>query len=307
MSDIDVVKKTEIKNCPLCASSDIHSVRRVKDYAVSGEEFTLYSCKNCQFVFTRDIPTPDSMGKYYHSDDYVSHTETKSGLINKLYHKVRKLTLRNKAALVRKYTGKMVGHHLDIGAGTGSFVHAMENSGWNSIGVEPDPAARIKANELYLASIYPMEELENFSEGSYTAITLWHVLEHVHDLHNMLSRVHHMLDEDARLFIAVPNHLSFDARYYGDCWAAYDVPRHLYHFTPATMKKILDQHGFDIIASKPMWFDSFYVSMLSEKYRKGNVVRAFGVALLSNIIALFNRKTCSSLIYIAKKKPRTGY
>lgn len=307
MSENDLVKKTATKNCPLCSSSNIHSVRIVKDYAVSGEEFTLYSCKECQFVFTYDIPSLEFMGKYYRSDDYVSHTETKNGLINKLYHQVRKLTLRNKAALVRKYTGKMVGHHLDIGAGTGSFVHAMEKSGWNSIGVEPDPMARKKANELYLASIYPMEELENFSEASYTAITLWHVLEHVHDLHKMLSKIHQMQDEDARLFIAVPNHASFDARYYGNLWAAYDVPRHLYHFTPATMKKLLDQHGFDIIAHKPMWFDSFYVSMLSEKYKKGNIVRAFVVALLSNIMALFNRKTCSSLIYIAKKKSRAGH
>lgn len=302
MSDIDKVNKITITHCPLCSSADIHAARQVKDHSVSGEVFTLFSCKHCTFLFTQNCPSPESMGKYYRSDEYISHTETKSGFINKLYHRVRKFTLRNKASLVQKYTGKMVGHHLDLGAGTGAFVHAMEKSGWNSIGVEPDAAARKKANELYLASIYPMEELENFSEASYTAVTLWHVLEHVHSLHPLLTKIHHILDEDARLFIAVPNRLSFDARFYGNDWAAYDVPRHLYHFTPITMKKILEQHGFEVVATKPMWFDSFYVSMLSEKYRKGNNLRAFGVALLSNIMAIFNPKACSSIIYIAKKK-----
>jgi predicted SAM-dependent methyltransferase len=159
----------------------------------------------------------------------------------------------------------------------------------------------MRANELYLASIYPMNELENFSEASYTAITMWHVLEHVHDLHEMIQLVHKLLDFDGKLFIAVPNHQSFDANYYGQYWAAYDLPRHLYHFTPETMKQLLKQHGLKIISIKPMWYDSFYVSMLSEQYRKGNMLRAFFVAAYSNLRAIFNKKLCSSLVYIVEK------
>ncbi|MFN9112606.1 MAG: methyltransferase domain-containing protein, partial [Bacteroidota bacterium] len=135
----------------------------------------------------------------------------------------------------------------------------------------------------------------------------WHVLEHVHDLHKMLSKIHHMLDEDACLFIAVPNHLSFDARFYGDCWAAYDVPRHLYHFTPLTMKKLLEAHELKLVQIKPMWFDSYYVSMLSEKYKRGSVIRGILIATVSNLLAIFNHKKCSSLIYIAERKRLPAY
>jgi 2-polyprenyl-3-methyl-5-hydroxy-6-metoxy-1,4-benzoquinol methylase len=287
--------------CPLCGSPDISICFQSKDYSITGEDFTIAACKNCTFRFTQHAPAADAIGAYYKSDRYISHTETKKDLISKIYHKVRNVTLKQKVKLVIKYTSKIVGHHLDIGAGTGSFVHAMEKSGWNSIGVEPDDAARMRANELYLASIYPMNELENFSEASYTAITMWHVLEHVHDLHEMIQLVHKLLDFDGKLFIAVPNHQSFDANYYGQYWAAYDLPRHLYHFTPETMKQLLKQHGLKIISIKPMWYDSFYVSMLSEQYRKGNMLRAFFVAAYSNLRAIFNKKLCSSLVYIVEK------
>jgi 2-polyprenyl-3-methyl-5-hydroxy-6-metoxy-1,4-benzoquinol methylase/predicted RNA-binding Zn-ribbon protein involved in translation (DUF1610 family) len=288
--------------CPLCGSSNINRFLKSKDYSNKGEDFTIVFCEDCTFKFTQNPPSEEAIGAYYQLEQYISHTETKKGRISRIYHKVRSITLKQKAHLVIKYTSKIVGHHLDIGSGTGAFVHVMEKSGWNSIGVEPNAAARKRANELYLASIYPMNELENFSAASYTAITMWHVLEHVHDLHEMMQCIHKLLDVDGKLFIAAPNHQSFDAQFYGQFWAAYDLPRHLYHFTPKTIRQLLKQHGLKLITIKPMWFDSFYVSMLSERYRKGNMLRAFFVAAYSNFCALFNRERCSSLIYVIEKE-----
>ena len=301
MSDQRTLKRNP-EPCPLCGSMNSSLFLSLKDYSISGEDFSIYSCSACSFKFTGDAPSEDSIAPYYRAEQYISHTETQKGFISNLYHKIRKITLRQKVRMVIKSTGKIVGHHLDIGAGTGAFVHTMEKSGWNSIGVEPDAAARKRANELYLASVYPMSELDNFSEKSYTAITMWHVLEHVHQLHETILKLKKTIDTDGKIFIAVPNHNSFDARFYGKYWAAYDVPRHLYHFTPNTMKKLLEQHGLAIIQIKPMWFDSYYVSMLSEKYKGGNIIRAIIVATISNILAVFNKKKCSSLIYIAERK-----
>lgn len=288
--------------CPVCNSSAITEYGKAIDHAVSGESFLLMQCAACTLVFTQDIPSAGDMDPYYQSKQYISHSDTKEDLVSKLYHKVRKITLRLKVRLIVKTTSKIVGHHLDIGAGTGAFVHAMEKSGWNSIGIEPNESARKRANELYLASIYSMEELDNFSEGSYTAITMWHVLEHVQHLHEMIRKIVYVLDRDGVLFIAVPNYLSFDAGFYGSQWAAYDVPRHLYHFSFQSMQHLLEQHGLQIEKVRPMWFDSFYVSMLSEKYRKGSLLRGIFIGAISNCMAFFSTKKCSSLIYVVRRK-----
>jgi 2-polyprenyl-3-methyl-5-hydroxy-6-metoxy-1,4-benzoquinol methylase len=289
-------------HCPVCQSSSFKEFCTVKDHSVSGTEFTLLKCSSCSLVFTQDVPSADHIEPYYQSEAYISHTDTQKDFISRLYHRVRVFTLRLKVRLVVRTTGKIVGHHLDIGAGTGAFVHAMENAGWNSIGIEPSENARKKANELYLASIYPMNELENFPEGSYTAITMWHVLEHVHDLHSVVQKIAHIMDRDGKLFIAVPNYCSYDAGYYKNYWAAYDVPRHLYHFSPQSISALLAQHGLVIEKTLPMWFDSFYVSMLSEKYKKGSLLRALCIAVISNVLALFSTRKCSSLLYVISKK-----
>jgi hypothetical protein len=134
---------------------------------------------------------------------------------------------------------------------------------------------------------------------------MWHVLEHVHQLHEYIKQLKNLIKPDGVIFIAVPNYQSLDAKFYGAHWAAYDVPRHLYHFSPKSMEHLVSLHGLKIKAHKPMWFDSFYVSMLSEKYKskqnKNNFLRAFMIGLFSNVSALFNTKKCSSIIYIIEK------
>jgi 2-polyprenyl-3-methyl-5-hydroxy-6-metoxy-1,4-benzoquinol methylase len=287
--------------CPVCGSSHFKEVCKTKDFGFSGDSFVIMECTSCALRFTQNVPDAESSEYYYQSEKYVSHTENKKGFINYCYHKVRKLTLKLKSRFIIQTTEKIVGHHLDIGAGTGSFVNEMERSGWNSIGIEPSAKARKIANKKYNASVYPMAELNNLTDDSYTAITMWHVLEHVYDLQTSVDKIQRILDRDGMLFIAVPNYKSFDSTFYKEYWAAYDVPRHLYHFAPSSMKLLLEKHGLILVKTRRMWFDSFYVSLLSEKYKKGNMIRGLIVGLISNIIALFNKEKCSSLVYVAKK------
>lgn len=289
--------------CPVCKSEDIHGSFSVKDHTVSHKSFVVMHCTGCNGRFTQDVPKQENIGKYYASEDYISHSDTQKGLINRLYHLIRRRTLNSKKSLIKTDTKIRKGTILDIGCGTGAFLNTMQHAGWACTGLEPDANARQKAKELYNIGAHSSEELFTQPLLSYDAITMWHVLEHVHQLHEYIAQLKNILAPEGRIFIAVPNFTSFDAQYYKEYWAAYDVPRHLYHFSPDSMQNLVAQHGLVIKKIKPMWFDSFYVSMLSEQYKggKGNILRAFFTGLRSNIKTMGNRKKCSSLIYVISK------
>jgi 2-polyprenyl-3-methyl-5-hydroxy-6-metoxy-1,4-benzoquinol methylase len=249
-------------------------------------------------VFTNPIPKEDEIGRYYQSEEYISHSNTNSGIISRLYHIVRSYTIKNKLRIVSRYVSR--GTLLDFGAGTGSFLQYASKSGWNILGVEPDAGARriAAAGGLNIAS--SIEELQAAVElKSISAITLWHVLEHVYHLHETIEILSNLLNSSGVVIIAVPNLRSQDARYYGKDWAAFDVPRHLYHFDKTTLTQLMTSHGFLLKEVKPMRFDSYYVSLQSEKYRHGRtrLLPGFFRGLLSNLSA---RKSgeYSSLIYI---------
>jgi SAM-dependent methyltransferase len=289
--------------CPICGGSEIMQALTAKDYTVSQKEFSIYHCNSCSVRFTQDIPSEDEIGAYYASADYVSHSDTKKGIVNKLYHWVRRRTLVSKRKMAQRFTGLPKGKVLDIGCGTGAYLHEMERSGWQVTGLEPDINARIKAQELY--SIDPQEPsaLYQLDEKTYDVISMWHVLEHVHDLQGYLQKISSLLSANGKLFIAVPNYTSKDAAVYKEFWAAWDVPRHLYHFSPGSMEILLKKFDLKIIAYKPMWYDSFYVSMLSEKYKTGktNLIKAIWNGFVSNLNAFGNRKKCSSVIYVVAR------
>jgi len=250
------------------------------------------------------VPGADEIAPYYQSAQYVSHSDTREGFINRLYHIIRNFTLTTKRNLLKRVTGVQHGVLLDIGAGTGAFANTMQKAGWNVQGLEPDEIARQNALKNYHLKLGESTDLENLVGETFDAITLWHVLEHVHELHKYLEKFVEILKPGGRLFIAVPNYTSYDASLYQEQWAAYDVPRHLYHFSPKSMQVLLARHHFSVETMKPMWFDSFYVSMLSEKYRSGkdNLLRAAWVGLVSNVKALSDTRKCSSVIYIIRKK-----
>ncbi len=293
-------------SCPLCGSTRVGEVLKVKDHTVSGEYFPVWHCSDCTVRFTQDVPDEAGIGRYYQSSGYISHSDTEKGLVNWLYHRVRQFTLGNKRRLVQRHTGLAGGCLLDVGCGTGAFAHTMVKAGWSVTGLEPDAAARAKATALY--GFRPQEAGVLFSlvPGSYDVITLWHVMEHVHQQEAYVRRLYELLAPGGKLIIAVPNYTAADAGYYKESWAAYDVPRHLFHYSPVAMTRLVQKAGFSDPVLRPMWFDSFYIAMLSEKYRhgRGNLIRAVWNGFRSNLVALGNKGRCSSVIYVFGKDRR---
>ncbi|HEV3251073.1 MAG TPA: class I SAM-dependent methyltransferase [Puia sp.] len=291
-------------SCPGCGSEKIYPAFTATDHAVSGAVFEIWECTDCGLRVTQHAPDLSSMKVFYQSENYISHTDTGKGWINRLYHFIRQQTLMNKRLLLGSATGMKRGKLLDIGAGTGAFVNHMKLHGWDSVGMEPDETARQLAKKIHQLDLLSVESLYDPGEDIYDAISLWHVLEHVHDLHGYLDQLKKIVrPRHGRIFIAVPNYTSYDARVYQKYWAAYDVPRHLYHFSPLSMKKLLLRHEFQLLSVQQMWFDSFYISLLSEKYKTGrtNFMKGFLVGTLSNAKAFVNKEHCSSLIYIISK------
>lgn len=289
-------------NCPLCGGNGIRTALTATDYTVSKEEFDILHCDQCSGRFTQNVPDAAGIGPYYQSQEYISHSETKQGLINRLYHGVRKITLRSKQNWVRSATGLKQGSLLDIGCGTGAFLHYMQQGGWQITGLEPDENARHNAKTLYNITALPVEHLQTLPAQQFDAITMWHVLEHVHDLHGYLQRIRQLLKPGGSLLIAVPNYTSRDAAHYGRYWAAYDVPRHLYHFSPESMERLLGKHAIRVNKKHPMVFDSFYVSLLSEQCKTGHsrLIPGFLNGLRSYRKGLKAVDRCSSIVYECK-------
>lgn len=291
----------QINNCPVCQSQTYEDYLNVKDYTVSQEQFKIVTCQKCGFKFTNPRPEENAIGEYYKAESYISHTNTSKGLISKIYQKVRKFTLKGKTKLINRLNPNK-GKLLDVGCGTGMFLNVAREDGWIVNGIEPDAGARKIAEQTNHIKI-KSEILISFQNETFDIITMWHVLEHVHQLNNTIEWLKERLTKDGKLIIAVPNHESKDAEIYKEKWAAYDVPRHLYHFSQNSIKELFAKHGFELKETLPMKFDSFYVSMLSSKYQNGkiNYVKAFVDGLKSNISAAKNNQNYSSLIYVFKK------
>ena len=292
-------------NCPVCGNNEFLHVFKAKDHTVSGQEFQLIECSVCRLRLTQDAPGQERIAPYYRSEDYISHSNSSKGLINRLYQVVRKRTLKQKRRLVIRLSGKQSGDLLDLGSGTGAFASEMKSHGWSVRGLEPDASARQLASELNKVELEDLRSFYSLPEKSFDIITLWHVLEHVHDLNGYFTKLKLLLKPGGRLLIAVPNYTSVDAAHYGKYWAAYDVPRHLYHFSPDSMKQLAERHGLKICSRRPMWYDSFYISLLSSRYKNGrtNYFGAFMTGFFSNLNALGNAAKCSSVLYIISEGP----
>ena len=284
--------------CPVCESTQFGTHLQVKDWMITHESFTIQKCNSCGFHFTNPIPNEETIGSYYKSEEYVSHSSTNKGLVNKLYNLVRNLTLDHKVSLIRSYSkGNSV---LDIGSGTGHFLNACVKEGLFVQGLEPDVDARNFAKEHFDLNLQELDTLKAIETNSKDVITMWHVLEHVYHLKRDVAEMVRVMKDNGTLFIAVPNMDSYDAKVYKEYWAAYDVPRHLYHFQENTIKQLFSQFGLECVKIVPMKFDAYYVSMLSEKYKGGNIVKAFLNGLLSNLKS--EKHGYSSQIYVFQKK-----
>lgn len=267
----------------------------VTDYSVSGEIFDLYRDEELDMLSTHPQPSLEGLAKYYENGDYISHTDSQRSLFEKVYHIVKQIALKNKLNLVNSLQPTK-GCVLDIGAGTGQFLLTAKQNGWQTIGVEPSDKARKRASNKGILFVDSTTQLQNHS---FDVITMWHVLEHVPDLNHQIKELKRLLKPSGTLIIAVPNFNSYDAKYYGKYWAAYDVPIHFWHFSKTAIQKLFQKQQMRVVKIRPLKWDSFYVSLLSEKYKTGkmNWIKAFGVGLWSNIKAK-NNLEYSSLIYI---------
>ncbi len=278
---------------------DTHKTHYIitKDFLVSGEMFTLLYNSESEMLQTDPQPNPKELPKYYESDAYISHTDSKEGFVSLLYQIIKKRAINNKSNLITKLNNGF-GTLLDIGSGTGEFLVNAKKKGWNVQGIEPNSKARALASKKGIELLDSIQELPN---KEFDVITLWHVLEHLPNLDDTIKTIERLLKPDGVLIIAVPNFRSYDAKHYRNFWAAFDVPRHLWHFSRKSMT-VLFSEKIQLQKIKPLMFDSFYVSLLSEKNKTGkqNFIRAFFIGLWSNIAAL-KTKEYSSLIYCYKK------
>ncbi|AWM13634.1 class I SAM-dependent methyltransferase [Flavobacterium sp. NRK F10] len=268
----------------------------VKDFSVSGESFSLL--ENVEYGILKTTPTPslEQLPSYYESEDYISHTDGSRTFFEKIYQRVKKYAIQSKVQLISNFATK--GALLDIGAGTGDFLVAAQKQGWHVLGLEPNKKAKTIAKSK---GIPFGENLKLIPDQSYDVITMWHVLEHVPDLDYQLEQLKRICKPGGIIVIAVPNYKSYDAKHYKEFWAAYDVPRHLWHFSATSIRKMFSEKNIGLLKIKPMWFDSFYVSLLSEKYKSGkmNPVKAFYIGFASNVYGIF-KKEFSSHIYVLK-------
>lgn len=290
-----------LKTCPVCNHSVTQPFLQVKDHFLSSEEFRIVECIQCGFRYLNPRPDSTEISRYYDSPEYTSHDTGKKSVFNFVYKLIRSQAVRKKYQLITKNTkGKRL---LDIGCGTAEFIAWCGKKGMMVTGVEPNPKAREYAKTRHGIAVFPEGALETISPASFDVITLWHVLEHVHDLNRRMERIGDMLSPGGLLVIAVPNSDSWDACYYKEAWAAYDPPRHLYHFTKETISRLAQKHEFETIGLLPMKWDAFYVSLLSEKYQNGsgNILKAIRSGFLSNLNALHRKKNYSSQVFLFKR------
>ena len=273
-----------------------------KDFTVSNEEFELIFDSNLEMRVTTPQPSLEKLGSYYESENYISHTDSKQSLFDRIYQLVKTYTIAKKVKLVASFMNsdsqKLI---LDIGCGTGDFLGACQKSGFLVTGIEPNQKAKKLTSSKVKSEIYT--DISEISSQKFDCITMWHVLEHVSNLEEYISNLKELLKPNGTLFVAVPNYKSFDANHYGKFWAAYDVPRHLWHFSQKSISLLFKKEEMEVVKTIPMKFDSFYVSLLSEKYKSGksNPLKAFFVGLKSNLKASSSGEY-SSLIYVLKNK-----
>ena len=290
--------------CPLCQSSAIKKRFACVDEFATGEQFDIFECTACGLAFTQNVPDEKEIDRYYESPTYISHSNTSKGFVNRVYHIVRRIMLQKKARKVEMLTGLKNGRLLDYGAGTGHFARLMETRGWSVTAIEKNGKARELALKEFGFEMLPVEALSTIKDKELDVVTMWHVMEHIQEPDRMWDELHRILGDKGIAIIAVPNSASYDALKYKEHWAAYDVPRHLWHFTPSTIAQWGEKHGFVLDGQYTMPFDGFYISMLSEQYKGSrlHMIKGFWNGLKGWIAQSKRRSASSSMIYVFRKK-----
>ena len=287
--------------CPWCGSEKAQINLWLKDEFLSKEDFHICECLNCGLSYTMPRPNKEKIGEYYKSEEYYSHQENKKGFIPRLYESVKKVNLKHKYNLATQ--GLNVGKMLDIGCGVGDFLHTAEEHGWTCTGVEPSEDAKAIAKTKTTANIINSEDMEKIPDATFDLITMWHVLEHVDDLKWQIEQLHRLTKTKGRIVIAVPNYKSYDAQYYKELWAAYDVPRHLSHFNKNVLTKIFKSKNLELVRTDKLIWDAYYISYMSEQYKQHKFPLLKGAfrGCISNCKARHTNEW-SSMVFIFEKK-----
>lgn len=287
--------------CPWCGSDKAQINLWLKDEFLSKEDFHICECLSCGLLYTMPRPSKDKIGAYYKSEEYYSHQENKKGFIPKVYEAVKKVNLKYKYKLATY--GINQGKLLDIGCGVGDFLHTAEEHEWDCTGVEPSEDAKFIARKRIRANVITSDEMEQIPDVTFDLITMWHVLEHVDDLKWQVDQLERLVKPQGRIVIAVPNYKSYDAQFYKELWAAYDVPRHLSHFNKTTLTKIFKSKGLELIKTEKLIWDAYYISYMSEQYKHHSLPLLKGAfrGLVSNMKARRSGEW-SSMVYIFERK-----
>jgi 2-polyprenyl-3-methyl-5-hydroxy-6-metoxy-1,4-benzoquinol methylase len=291
------------EQCPLCSSEIISVHFTCTDHFISKEAFPVARCGSCGFLFTQDYPDENEIYRYYESAEYISHSDTSEGIVNKVYHLIRRVMLLKKRGIIEKTTGLNHGALLDIGSGTGHFASMMKKSGWLVTGIEINEKARTSSASNFDLQIIGPDQISGLNPASFDCITLWHVLEHFYDPNKYISDILTLLKPGGVCLVALPNSSSCDAKHYGNYWAAFDVPRHLWHFDPYSFSLFSRRSELKVERQLILPFDVFYISSLSEKYKGSRLPFIKGIAksMWFSLLTVFNRNRSSSVIYILRK------
>lgn len=294
----------EVRSCPVCGGADFSDLFAPQDHLVTGERFRIARCCCCGMTVTADPPDEQNIGSYYRSDEYISHSDKKQGITDQIYHLARTYMLGKKQRLVSRMTGKKSGMIIDIGSGTGYFASFMQKKGWNVTGVELNDRAREFAMARFGIRTLPPSGINELDDAYADCITLWHVMEHLYDPGRWMAQIHRILTGEGLCIIAMPNIESSDAQWFGEHWAALDVPRHLWHFSPVTFQRFAEKHGFECVAIRPLPLDLFYISALSyrNRWRRLPLLRGVATGLFLAVVNLFRRNKASSLVYVLSKR-----
>lgn len=297
------MSRIEYTNCIVCGSTDFSEKRSIQDWLVSNETFSLKECHTCSFRFVSDPPAAEDAGAYYETEEYVEHSDNRDGIINRMYHVGRKWMMNYKLKMLKRYsTGTSI---LDVGSGAGYFLNFMKQNGYQTNGIEISAKAVANCKEKYgIEAFSPSDFMEQTVPGKYDLITMWHVFEHVYQYDEYFKSFENYLTKDGALVIAMPNYYCLEEKHYKNYWNGYDVPRHLWHFTPDTFPRFAADRGFEVVKMHNLPLDPFYNCMISASYKKSPTFLPFTafVGLLSSIRALFSFQRSSSVVYILRKK-----
>ena len=252
--------------CPLCGTTDATELLETGVRSITGETYRVVQCSECDLRYTRPLPVPDELEAVYGQDYIIYHSVATTArrpwrlnvdALTSLY--MQTLFWDRRRALLGRRPGRL----LDVGCGTGDFLLTLKQRGWNVCGTEFSDAACAMAR----ARGIPVEQAElasvGFPDRYFDVVTLWHVLEHLEDPFATLAEVRRILRDDGLLIVEVPNSACLAFRLCKKDWFMLEVPQHVQHFTPHTLRSLLQRAGFEPVYRQNLRFWNFHIDFYS--------------------------------------------